>query len=193
MRNIALPPLLATLACLNVSPLMAQEATEAPPVQVCNAEGAFGLRFGDKNASTQVPKHTPFFGRGCYQVNPPGPHPLFDTYAACVSEFDGKIFLIQALKVFDDKPPQGSSSLTPAQVESNRRLGKQTLDELLNQLPPAVRATAQVTDAGRSWEVPVGEGVRLEASNFVGWAVTLECRNEAMAQKVFRQRLQGGR
>lgn len=191
VRNTAISQILAALACLSLGPLAAQEAAETPLGQVCNAEGAFGLRFGDKNASTQVPKRTMFFGQGCYQVSPPATHPSFDTYAACVSEFDGKIFLIQALKVFDDKPPQGSSSLTPTQVESNRRLGQQVLDDLLNQLPAAVRATARVTDKGRSWEVPLEGGVRLEVSNSVGWAITLGCRNEDLTQKVFRQRLQG--
>lgn len=193
MRNIASLSVLATLACLNVGPLAAQEAAETPPVQICNADGAFGLRFGDKNASTQVPKRTMFFGRGCYQVSPPAPHPFFDTYAACVSEFDSKVFLIQALRVFDDKPPQGSSSLTPAQRESNRELGQQVLDGLLSQLPPAERATAKVSEKSRSWKLSVQGGAWLEVSNHVEWAVTLECRNEAMTQKVFQQRLHGNR
>lgn len=193
MRNTALLSLLATLTCFSVSPLAAQQAAESQPLPICNANGAFGLRFGDKNASTQVPRRTMFFGRGCYEVSPPASHPFFDTYAACVSELDGKVFLIQALKVFDDKPPQGSSSLTPTQRESNRALGQQVLDDLLNQLPPAERATAIVSETSRTWEVSVEGGVRLEVSNYVEWAVTLECRNEAMTQKVFRQRLQGSR
>jgi hypothetical protein len=155
---------------------------------ICSSAGAFGFRFGDKVSSTQVPKRASLFGSGCYQVIPSKPHPIFDVYAACVSEFDGKIFQIQAAKIFDDTPAQGSLSLSPAQVNANRTLGQQVLDGLLAQLHPAVSARATLDEKGRSWEVFVDQGSKLEVSNYVGWAVTLECRNELMAQTVYRQR-----
>lgn len=193
MRDATFVVALATFACFGFSARAAQGPAEASPSQICNAEGAFGIHFSDKSSGTQVPKRTAFFGQGCYQVSPPVTHPSFDTYAACVSEFDGTVFMIQALKVFDDQPPQGSRSLTSAQMESNRKRGQQVLDGLLAEFPPEVRATVKVTDAVRMWELSLDGDARLEVSNFVGWAVSLECRNEAKAQKVFRQRVHGNR
>ncbi len=78
-------------------------------------------------------------------------------------------------------------------MNSNRTLGQQVLDGLLAQLPQAVSARATLDEKARSWEVFVDEGTNLEVSNYVGWAVTLECRNERMAQNVYRQRLVGNR
>lgn len=183
---------LTVLVCLSFS-AQAQDAIVADtstPV-ICSSVGAFGLRFGDKASSIQVPKHASLFGSGCYQVSPSKPHPFFDTYAACVSEFDGRIFQVQAAKTFDDRPAQGSLSLSPAQMNSNRTLGQQVLDGLLAQLPQAVSARATLDEKGRSWTVFVDQGSKLEVSNYAGWAVTLECRDELMAQNVYRQRLVG--
>ncbi|MEY2687266.1 MAG: hypothetical protein RL375_1464 [Pseudomonadota bacterium] len=185
---------LTVLVCLSFS-AQAQDTSAAntsAPV-ICSSAGAFGFRFGDKASSAQVPKHASLFGSGCYQVNPSKPHPFFDTYAACVSEFDGKIFQIQAAKTFDDRPAQGSLSLSPAQVNSNRTRGQHVLDGLLAQLPQAVSARATLDEKGRSWEVFVDKGTKLEVSNYLGWAVTLECRNERVAQNIYRQRLVGNR
>jgi hypothetical protein len=185
---------LTALVCLSFS-AQAQDTSAANTSTsvICGSVGAFGFRFGDKASSTQVPRHASLFGSGCYQVSPTNPHPFFDTYAACVSEFDGRIFQVQAAKTFDDRPAQGSLSLSSAQMNSNRTLGQQVLDGLLAQLPQAVSARATLDEKARSWEVFVDEGTKLEVSNYVGWAVTLECRNERMAQNVYRQRLVGNR
>jgi hypothetical protein len=193
MRFLTFTSTLAVLACSAASVLAAPATNESATPHICGLEGAFGIRFGDRVSSTHVPAHTFFFGRGCYQVTPAVTHAGFDTYAACVSEFDGKVFQIQAIKVFDDQPAKGSLSLTPAQRESNRQRGRQALTDLLAQVPPEISAKANIPNGSRAWELPIAEGVVLEVSNQPEWAVTLECRNDAMTQDVFRQRIRAKR
>lgn len=191
--NNRLAASLGLAALLGVSfATRAMEGTASgEPSPLCSAEGAFGIRIGDRGIRGTAPVPSTLFDRGCHQIRPPAPHPSFDTYAACVSEFDGQVYQIQAARVFDDQPPKGLQSLTAAQVKSNRQLGQQVLDDLLKQLPESLSSLAKVSAASRSWSVEAVQGVTLEVSNVMGWAVTFECRNEAMAMKVFRQRLQG--
>lgn len=176
--------LVALLACSGVS-----ASTEKAPS--CTAEGAFGIRFGDKISSTEAPPHSIFFGKGCYRVSPPNPGPFFDIVAACVSEFDGKVYLIQALKLFDNKTLPGAVSLTPEQVASNRKRGKQALASFLEELPKSVSAPIAMDDKADSWQVDLEGGVFYEVSNYPSWALTFECRHKTMMQQVFRRRLQG--
>lgn len=192
MRNHFLLTAQATVASFALGVLVAQ-AAESPPPQICNTEGSFGIRFGGTTSSTQIPRERAFFGRNCYQVDPPVRHPHFDTYVACVSEFDGKIFLIQALKILDIGSDLSATPLTPSQVQSNRRLGKQIVDSLLAQVRPEGKVIERVDDASRKWETYVETGISLEVTNFPNWAVTIDCVNEAMTKEVFRHRLQRDR
>jgi hypothetical protein len=184
---------MATIAMLVGSGFAAENVAGVSAKQICGLEGAFGYRFGDRFGGTTLPKDTALFDRGCYQVTPIVAHPLFDTYAVCVSEFDGKVYQFQAAKTFDTKPAPGSRSLSPSQVQSNRQLGKHVLDSLLAELPGTVAAQAKFENKGTEWNLFVDEGVRLAVSNFTGWSATMECRNESMAQSVYRQRIHGVR
>jgi hypothetical protein len=182
---------LTLIAFLSLNTQVTSADTDNSSNQICNSEGALGLRFGDKFSGSRVQADTFLFGRGCYLVKPPTTLPYFDTYAACVSELDNKIYQIQASKTFDTKPPQGSSELSAAQVSSNRELGKQALDGLLARLPKELAQLAKVNEDVPSWELSIEEGVTLEVENAVGWAVTFECRNEASAVQVFKHRIWG--
>jgi hypothetical protein len=159
--------------------------------QLCTTAGAFGVRFGEPGPPGTSQANGANFDRGCVLFKPKEPHPLLATYAACISEFDGKVYQIQAATIFDDQPPKGSLSLTPEQQRSNRERGKQALDELMKLVPASLREKVVADPANRSWKLEVAKGTTLEVSNFTGWSVSLDCRNEAMAMEVFRKRIQG--
>lgn len=156
---------ITAISLLGTSSFAADNAAEASAKQICNKEGAFGFRFGDRFVGTGVPKDSFFFGRGCYQVSPTVEHPSFDVCAVCISEFDGKIYQFQASKTFDTKLPPGSKSLSPAQVRSNSQLGKHVLEGMLAELPTAVASEAKFNEEGTEWSLFVNDGVRLEVSN----------------------------
>lgn len=182
---------LTLIAFLSLNPQFSSADTDNSSNQICNSEGALGLRFGDKFSGSRVQADTFLFGLGCYLVKPPTTLPYFDTYAACVSELDNKIYQIQASKTFDTKPPQGSLEFTAAQVSLNRELGKQALDGLLARLPKELAQLAKVNEETRSWELSVAENVKLVVSNYPSWAITFECRDEAKAVQIFKHRIWG--
>lgn len=78
-------------------------------------------------------------------------------------------------------------------MESNRKLGKQAVYNLLAELPPAVSVENKVDKDDPSFSVDLDGGVRLEVSNYPNWALTLDCQNVAKRVQVFRRRLQEGR
>jgi hypothetical protein len=182
---------LTLIAFLGLNTQVTSADTDNSSNQICNSEGALGLRFGDKFSGSRVQADTFLFGRDCYLVKPPTTLPFFDTYAACVSKLDNKIYQIQASKTFDTKPPQGSSELSAAQVSSNRELGKQALDGLLARLPKELAQRAKLNEEAPSWELSVEENVTLVVSNYPSWAITFECRDEAKSVQVFKNRIWG--
>ena len=182
---------LTLIAFLGLNIQFSSADTDNSSNQICNSEGALGLRFGDKFSGSRVQADTFLFGLGCYLVKPPTTLPYFDTYAACVSELDNKIYQIQASKTFDTKPPQGSLEFTADQVSLNRKLGKQALDGLLGRLPKELAQGAKVNEETQSWELSVAENVTLVVSNYPSWAITFECRDEAKSVQVFKHRIWG--
>ena len=190
-------PRLLTFAILMIQQSVSLAAASADTAvlgaepQLCTADGAFGVRIGETGPSGTSQATGAQFDRGCVLFKPQTPHPLLSTYAACISEFDGKVYQIQAATIFDDQPPKGSLSLTPQQQKSNRDRGQHALEELLKLVPASLSANVVANAALRSWSVEVAKGVTLEVSNLTGWSLSFECRNEAMAVDVFRRRIQG--
>jgi len=186
------PKLLTSLAvftyqCLGM-PVTAI-AADATSNKICSSAGALGIRFGDSFSGPRVQGDTFHFGRGCYLIKPPITLPYFDTYTACVSEIDEKIYSVQASKEYDVKPNPVTLELSPEQVNSNRELGKKALEEILAELPPELSAKADIRE--KSWKVEIDDHVTLEVSNFVTWSLGFTCQNEAVTVKLFKKRIWG--
>jgi hypothetical protein len=156
---------------------------------VCTANGMFGIRFGATLPNTPATSAFSSFGPGCHFFVPQTPSPYFDRYAACMSEFGGGVYEIQASRTFDTTPPPGASSLTPAQIQANRALGWKTLEGVLADHPEKVAARAEIDRQYRVATARVGGGVVLEVSNAVGWEVDISCKQEKQARDVYRRRV----
>jgi copper chaperone CopZ len=180
---------LTILTCLSLIIQANALAAEVKTNNLCSSEGALGIRFGDSFSGPRVQGDIFHFGRGCYLIKPPITLPYFDTYTACVSEIDEKIYSIQASKEYDVKPNPVTLELSPDQVNSNRELGKKALEEILAELPPELSAKADIKE--KSWKVEIDAHVTLEVSNFVTWSLGFTCQNEAVTVKLFKKRIWG--
>lgn len=155
---------------------------------MCSSTGMLGVRFGEELPAALKERIVSGFGPSCYEIVPEHPSPHFDHYVACVSEFGGGAYEIHATRIFDDKPAIGSTSLSTAQVESNRSLGRKTLEDVFADLPEPIAARADFDVPSRILSVYVSDDVLLEVSNSLGWEVGLSCRDEARKREIYQLR-----
>lgn len=115
--------LAAAGTCAGICPAAA--ADQASPAQAgCHAEGAFGIRFGDKPPAFLKPAERSA-SNVQYVYKPPRPSPHFDQYRVFADAAGTRIYQVQAFR----RMPPAQGPLTRAAKEEAKQRAVQVLRE----------------------------------------------------------------
>jgi hypothetical protein len=179
---------LSTALCLFLTSPAAQASW-------CDAEGAFGFKFGDR-----VPAFSTRLSGGdasiWYQVKPPKPDPTFNLYLARVDTSSAEIFEVVAQTTVSPQYSRPPETFTASQREEGKALAIDAVSKLYQALPEDLRQKAVVGKYdSHAWEIRVSQDVLLKIDTSIptdmsnwAWVASASCkhisREWALAKRV---------
>jgi hypothetical protein len=142
---------------------------------LCNADGAFGIKFGNKVSKDAVRlsggKASTF-----YSVKVPEPNPAFDEYQARIDTKTKKIFEIIATKIITPMPTSRLGGLNPEQIEEGQTKARNAAESFLALLPKEQQERVTRNEYGSpQWHLAINEEVILEINGYGPWDAYIRC------------------
>lgn len=141
----------------------------------CNADGAFGIKFGNKVSKGAVRlsggKASTF-----YSIQVPEPNPAFDEYQVRIDTKTKKIFEIIATKIITPMPTSRLGGLNPEQIKEGEVKARSAAESFLALLPKEQQEKITRNEYGSpQWHLAVSEEAMLEINGYGPWDANIRC------------------
>ena len=147
----------------------------ANSLALCNANGAFGIKFGNKVSKGAVRlsggKASTF-----YSVKVPEPNPAFDEYQVRIDTKTKKIYEVIATKIITPMPTSRLGGLNPEQIKEGEAKARNAAESFLALLSKEQQEKITRNEYGSpQWHLAIDGDAILEINGYGPWDANIRC------------------
>ena len=147
----------------------------ANSLALCNMDGAFGIKFGDK-VGKQAVRLSGEIASTFYSVKVPEPNPAFDEYQVRIDTKTKKIFEVIATKIITPLPTSRLGGLNPEQIKAGEAKARNAAESFLALLSKEQQEKITRNEYGSpQWHLAIDGDVILEINGYGPWDANIRC------------------